>query len=80
MGVGEIIKEIDGKEIKSLRDIKDITYPLTESKELAVVTNKGTYQIITVFDSVKNKQRIGANVWQQLCRNDKSIYRRHISK
>ena len=71
MSVGEIIKEIDGKEIKSLRDIKDITYPLTESTELSVVTDKGTYQITTVFDPVKNKQRIGTNVKQQFCKKAK---------
>ena len=71
MEVGEIIKKIDGKEIKSLRDIKDITYPLTESKELTVVTDKGTYQITTVFDPVKNKQRIGANVKHQVCKYKK---------
>lgn len=71
MEVGEIIKEIDGKEIKSLRDIKDITYQLTESKELTVVTDKGTYQITTVFDPVKNKQRIGANVRHQVCKKYK---------
>jgi len=68
MSVGEIIKKINGKEIKSLRDIKDITYPLTESTELSVVTDKGTYQITTFFDPVKNKQRIGTNVKQQFCK------------
>jgi len=67
MTVGEVIKEIDGKEIKSLWDIKDITYLLTESKELTVVTDKGTYAITTVFDPVKNKQRIGTNVKPNIC-------------
>ena len=67
MEVGEIIKEIDGKEIKVLQDIKDITYSLIESKELTVVTDKGTYEITTVFDPVKNKQRIGTNVKHKLC-------------
>jgi len=67
MQVGETIKKIDGKEIRSLQDIKDITYPLTKPKELTVVTDKGTYQITTVFDPVKNKQRIGTNVKHQVC-------------
>ena len=71
MEVGEIIKEIDGKNSNSLQDIKDITYALTESKELTVVTDKGTYQITTVFDPVKNKQRIGTNVKHKLCRKYK---------
>ena len=71
MKIGEIIKEIDGKEIKSLQDIKDITYPLTKSKELTVVTDKGTYQISTVFDPVKNKQRIETNVKHQVCGKNK---------
>ena len=67
MEVGEIIKEIDGKEIKILQDIKDITYSLTEPTELTVVTDKGTYEITTVFDPVKNKQRIGTNVKHKFC-------------
>jgi len=67
MQVGEIIKEIDGKEIKTLRDIKDITYPLTEETEITIVTNKGPYAVTTYYDEVKGKQRVGVNVWQQSC-------------
>ena len=71
MQVGEIIKEINGKEIKSLQDIKDITYTLTESTKLSVVTDKGSYQITTIYDPVKNKQRIGTNVKHQVCKKYK---------
>jgi len=67
MQVGEIINEIEGKKIRSLWDIKAITYTLTSSTDLTVKTNKRTYQITTVFDPYKNKQRIGTNVWQQKC-------------
>jgi len=74
MQIGEIINEIEGKEIKSLRDVKDITYPLTEETELSVVTNKGSYEITTYFDEVKNKQRIGVNVWQQTCGKQSSKF------
>ena len=67
MQVGEIIKEINGNEIKTLRDIKDITYPLTEETEINITTDKGTYKVTTYYDEVKGKQRAGINVWQQTC-------------
>jgi len=70
MKIGEVIKEINGREIKSLHDIKEITYRLKDSRELIVITDKGFYKIKTVFDSVKGKQRIGTNVWQQVCGKD----------
>jgi len=73
MQIGEIIKEIDGIEIKTLRDIKDITYPLTEETEITIVTDKGTYEVTTYYDEVKGKQRAGINVWQQKC-DSKSKY------
>jgi len=65
--VGEIIKNINGNEIKTLRDIKDITYPLTEETEINITTDKGSYQVTTYYDEVKGKQRAGVNVWQQTC-------------
>jgi len=64
MQVGETITEINGQEIKSLNDIKEITYPLTEETEVIVITNNGTYEVTTYYDEVKGKQRIGTNVWQ----------------
>jgi len=67
MQVGEIIKEINGIEIKTLNDIKDITYPLTEETEITIKTDKGTYEVTTYYDEVKEKQRFGVNVWQQTC-------------
>jgi len=67
MQVGEIIKEINGKEIKTLRDIKDITYPLTEETQITIVTDKGSYELTTYYDELKGKQRVGVNVWQQTC-------------
>ena len=67
MQVGEIIKEINGNEIKTLRDIKDITYPLTEETEINITTDKDTYKVTTYYDEVKGKQRAGINVWQQTC-------------
>jgi len=65
--IGEIIKKINGNEIKTLRDIKDITYPLTEETEINITTNKGSYEVTTYYDGVKGKQRVGVNVWQQTC-------------
>jgi len=64
MQVGETIKEINGQEIKTLQDIKDITYPLTEETEIIIVTDKGTYEVTTYYDEVKGKQRFGVNVRQ----------------
>ena len=72
MQVGEIIKEINGIEIKTLRDIKDITYPLTDETEITLVTDKGSYEVTTYYDEVKDKQRVGVNVWQQKCDSKKS--------
>jgi len=68
--LGEIIKEINGVEIKTLRDIKDITYPLEEETVVSVVTDKDSYRITTYFDRDKEKQRIGTNIWQQKCDSD----------
>ena len=56
--------EINGQEIKTLRDIKDITYPLTEETEITIITDKGTYEVTTYYDEVKGRQRFGVNVWQ----------------
>lgn len=67
MVIGEIITEINGQEIKTLRDIKDITYPLIEETEITIVTNNNTYELTTYYDEVKGKQRAGVNVWQQYC-------------
>ena len=67
MQVGEIIKEISGKEIKTLWDIKDTTYVLTEETEITIKTDKDTYKITTYYDEVKGKQRAGINVWQYNC-------------
>ena len=50
-----------------MKDIKDITYPLTEETEITVKTDKGTYEITTYYDELKGKQRAGINVWQQTC-------------
>jgi len=71
MRIGETIIAIEGKRIKRLQDIKDITYRLTRPTELKVVTNRASYQITTVFDPVKNKQRIGTNVLHQICNKHK---------
>ena len=67
MQIGEIITEINGQEIKTPRDIKDITYPLIEETEITIVTNNNTYKLTTYFDEIKGKQRAGINVWQQTC-------------
>jgi len=65
--IGEIIKEINGNEINTLRDIKDITYPLTDETEINIITDKGSYEVTTYYDEVKGKQRAGVNVRQQTC-------------
>jgi len=75
--IGEIVKEINGKEIKTLNDIKDITYPLTEETEITIVTNNNTYEVTTYYDEVKGKQRAGLNVWQQTCANQSNKNFRH---